>query len=47
MEKNLIVQALKQTGGVKNKAAALLGLNRTTFLEKVKKMGMSVPTSES
>jgi DNA-binding NtrC family response regulator len=47
MEKKLIVQALRQSGGVKNKAATLLGLNRTTFLEKVKKMGVSVPTSGS
>ncbi len=47
MEKNFILQALKQSGGVKNKAATLLGLNRTTFLEKVKKMGVSVPTSGS
>ena len=47
MEKKLIVQALRQSGGVKNKAAILLGLNRTTFLEKVKKMGVSVPTSGS
>jgi DNA-binding NtrC family response regulator len=45
MEKKLIVQALRQSGGVKNKAAVLLGLNRTTFLEKVKKMGVSVPAS--
>jgi len=47
MEKKLIAQALKQSGGVKNKAAGLLGLNRTTFLEKVKKMGVSVPTNGS
>ncbi|HEX7519878.1 MAG TPA: sigma 54-interacting transcriptional regulator, partial [Candidatus Deferrimicrobium sp.] len=47
MEKKLIAQALRQSGGVKNKAAILLGLNRTTFLEKVKKMGVSVPTSGS
>jgi len=47
MEKKLIVQALRQSGGVKNKAAVLLGLNRTTFLEKVKKMGVSAPTSVS
>jgi len=42
MEKKLIIQALKTSGGVKNKAAVLLGLNRTTFLEKVKKMGGSL-----
>ena len=47
MEKKLIVQALSKSGGVKNKAAVLLGLNRTTFLEKVKKMGVSVPVSGS
>lgn len=47
MEKKLIVQALRQSGGVKKKAAVLLGLNRTTFLEKVKKMGVSVPASGS
>ena len=47
MEKKLILQALRQSGGVKNKAATLLGLNRTTFIEKVKKMGVSVPTSGS
>ena len=47
MEKKLIVQALSKSGGVKNKAATLLGLNRTTFLEKVKKMGVAAPTSGS
>ncbi|HEX7523860.1 MAG TPA: sigma-54 dependent transcriptional regulator [Candidatus Deferrimicrobium sp.] len=47
IEKKLIVQALKQSGGVKNKAATLLGLNRTTFLEKVKKMGVSAATNGS
>lgn len=30
-------KALELTGGVKSKAARLLGLNRTTFLEKLKK----------
>jgi len=37
MEKNLIIKALEKTHGVKNKAAELLGLNRTTLLEKLKK----------
>lgn len=40
MEKNLIVKALQKTGGVKNRAAKLLGLNRTTLIEKMKKMGI-------
>ncbi len=37
MEKKLILRALEKTGGVKNKAAVLLGLNRTTLIEKLKK----------
>jgi Nif-specific regulatory protein len=37
MERKLIVRALEKTGGVKNKAAELLGLNRTTLIEKLKK----------
>lgn len=37
MEKKLILRALEKTGGVKNKAAELLGLNRTTLIEKLKK----------
>jgi nitrogen regulation protein NR(I) len=37
MEKKLILRALEKTGGVKNKAAELLGLNRTTLIEKMKK----------
>ncbi|HMK49936.1 MAG TPA: sigma-54 dependent transcriptional regulator [Thermodesulfovibrionales bacterium] len=37
MEKKLLVSALEKTHGVKNKAAELLGLNRTTLIEKLKK----------
>lgn len=40
MERNLILKALAKTGGVKNRAAKLLGLNRTTLIEKMKKMGI-------
>lgn len=36
-ENNLIVQALQKAHGVKNKAAQLLSLNRTTLVEKLKK----------
>jgi len=43
LERSLILQALQQAGGVKKKAAALLGLNRTTLIEKIKKKGLSVP----
>jgi DNA-binding NtrC family response regulator len=45
LERTLIVQALERSGGVKNKAALLLGLNRTTLLEKIKKMGLATPGS--
>ncbi|MCL2102671.1 MAG: sigma-54 dependent transcriptional regulator [Syntrophorhabdaceae bacterium] len=47
LERTLILQALERAGGVKNKAAMLLGLNRTTLLEKIKKMGLSTPSSVS
>jgi sigma-54 specific flagellar transcriptional regulator A len=37
-EANLIRQALARTGGNKKRAAALLGVNRTTLVEMVKRM---------
>ncbi len=37
LEIDLILQALQITNGVKNRAAKLLGLNRTTLIEKMKK----------
>ncbi len=40
MEKKLITDALTKSGGVKSRAAILLGLNRTTLIEKMKKMGL-------
>lgn len=36
-ETKLILEAMRRCNGVKNKAAALLGLNRTTLVEKLKK----------
>ncbi len=39
-ECELILQALEQTDWNKNRAAQLLGLNRTTLLEKIKKKGL-------
>ena len=39
-EDQLIVNALNKTGWNRNKAAALLGLNRTTLVEKIKKKGL-------
>ncbi len=37
IENNMILQALEISKGVKSKAANLLGLNRTTLIEKMKK----------
>jgi len=42
IERNLITQALVLAGGVKARAAVLLGINRTTLVEKMRRMGMSV-----
>ena len=46
-ERVLITQALERTGWVKNQAAALLGLNRTTLVEKIKKKGLTRPMASS
>ncbi|MBF0457841.1 MAG: sigma-54-dependent Fis family transcriptional regulator [Nitrospirae bacterium] len=46
IETSFISQAMEIAGGVKSKAAALLGLNRTTFLEKLKKKGLDTKTYE-
>lgn len=43
LENHLILEALKKAGGVKNKAASLLGLNRTTLIEKLKKKRIHFP----
>jgi len=41
IENNMIVQALELSRGVKSKAASLLGLNRTTLIEKMKKKAIN------
>jgi transcriptional regulator with GAF, ATPase, and Fis domain len=38
MERSLISQAMNKSQGIKSKAADLLGLKRTTLLEKIKKL---------
>jgi len=40
IERAMIGQALALSGGVKSRAAALLGLNRTTLVEKIKRLGL-------
>ncbi len=47
LENRLILEALERAGGVKNKAALLLGLNRTTLIEKMKKKKINYPHSNS
>ena len=37
LEDRLITQALERTGGNKNRAAGLLGMNRTTLVEKLRR----------
>ena len=46
-ETELILQALEQTHWNKKRAAQLLGLNRTTLLEKIKKKGLEPPPGSS
>ena len=41
IENSLITQALEKTDGNKNKASRLLGINRTTLIEKMKKRNIS------
>jgi len=43
IENNMIRQALEISKGVKSKAASLLGLNRTTLIEKMKKKSITYP----
>ena len=40
IEHTLISEALESAGGVKARAAALLGINRTTLVEKIKRLKM-------
>jgi DNA-binding NtrC family response regulator len=46
LERAMIGQALAICGGVKSRAAALLGLNRTTLVEKIKRLGLSAGMTE-
>lgn len=45
-ENALILKALAKTGWNRNQAAALLKLNRTTLVEKIKKKGLRPPSDE-
>ncbi len=39
-EQSLILKALDETNGVKSKAAQILSMNRTTLIEKMKRLGI-------
>ncbi len=41
IESNLIRDAMTLAGGVKARAAAILGINRTTLVEKIKRLGLT------
>ena len=47
LERDLIRQALAHTQWNKNQAAQLLGLNRTTLVEKIRKRGIEPPATDS
>ncbi len=46
-EKSIIIQALNRSNWVKNRAAKLLRLNRTTLVEKIKKQKLQKPAEIS
>ncbi len=46
LEKRLILQSLQVAQGNKKRAASLLHLKRTTFVEKLRRMGMECPAEE-
>jgi DNA-binding NtrC family response regulator len=45
VEERMIAEALERTGGNKNRAAELLGLNRTTLVEKLRRKRSSTALS--
>ena len=45
MERELIVQSLRKSGGNKKLAAQLLNLKRTTLIEKIKRIGLDQTTA--
>ncbi len=45
VEQRLLVRALQKAGGNKSEAARLLGLKRTTFLDKLRRHGIGTPQS--
>jgi DNA-binding NtrC family response regulator len=46
LEKQILLHALDRAGGNKSKAARLLGLKRTTFLDKLRRHDLDEPPSK-
>ncbi len=46
-EKDLILRALEKTNWVKNRAAELLRIKRTTLVEKIKRYSLEKPGQDS
>ncbi|MBL8606672.1 MAG: hypothetical protein JNL38_05100 [Myxococcales bacterium] len=46
LQVQMIRQALARTGGNKNRAAQLLGLNRTTLVEMIRRRGLETGAKE-
>jgi DNA-binding NtrC family response regulator len=46
-ERSIIVQALNKSNWVKNRAAKLLHVNRTTLVEKIKKQKLQKPSESN
>lgn len=44
IERGMILEAMGLAGGVKAKAANLLGINRTTLVEKIKRLDLNAPS---
>ena len=42
LERSLVIQALRRSGGNQTKAAALLGLNRDQIRYRIEKFGLTV-----
>ena len=41
VERTLLVRALSRSGGNRSRAAVLLGINRTTLIEKIRRFGIT------
>jgi DNA-binding NtrC family response regulator len=47
LERDLILRCLEKTGGNKRQAARLLNLSRTTFIDKLNRLGVQEASSSS